>query len=90
MDINNYIPLLVKERNRESEIKDGEIEINDNIVQVNGMQEKISNIQIYSVSGILLRISYTNQLDLQGLPAGLYTAVIQTENNQISKKIILQ
>lgn len=90
LDINNYIPLLVKERNRESEIKDGEIEINDNIVQVNGMQEKISNIQIYSVSGILLRISYTNQLDLQGLPAGLYTAVIQTENNQISKKIILQ
>ena len=90
LDITYHTPFFVKQRDNQIEQKEGNIEIKDYTLFVNGVSDNIISVYIYSITGQLLLTSHTNQIDLQGLPAGLYTAVIQTENNQFSKKVILK
>jgi hypothetical protein len=58
-------------------------------VNIEGL-DNVESIYIYSITGQLLRVSFNQQIDLQGLPAGIYTIVLNSNNNCITKKILLQ
>lgn len=46
-------------------------------------------IQLYTLSGILVRESRTGQLSVAALPAGTYVARIETQGKQITKPIVV-
>jgi hypothetical protein len=72
------------------ERSDESIVINDNTLELKIDEfDEIVSIQLLSITGQLVRTSYTNHLDLTGLPSGVYTTVVNTENKRISKKIVL-
>ena len=52
--------------------------------------ENITSVQIFSITGQLLRKCYTNKLDLGGLLPGIYTIVFYSDDKIVTtKKIVL-
>ena len=54
------------------------------------IEKDITSIQVYSVTGKLLRISHATEPDLQGLPTGTYMVVYNSGDDIITKKIVVQ
>lgn len=51
-------------------------------------QTEVESVFVYSIAGQLLLTGNTNQLDMRNLPTGIYTIIINADNQQSSKKII--
>ena len=52
--------------------------------------DNITSVQVFSVTGQLLRTSQTCEIDLQGLPIGTYMVVYNSDTNPIIQKIIVK
>lgn len=58
----------------------------DNMLHID--QTEVESVFVYSIAGQLMLTGNTNQLDMRNLPAGIYTIIINNDNQQSSKKII--
>lgn len=89
LDIDYNTPRLVKKNSQLTEIQDENIIIKDDIVQLEtDVYGDVNSICVYSITGQLIYTSHSNQIDLQGLPSGIYTTLINTNNGQICRKIL--
>lgn len=89
LDIDYNTPRLVKKNSQLTEIQDENIIVKDDIVQLEtDVYGDVNSICVYSITGQLIYTSHSNQIDLQGLPSGIYTTLINTNNGQISRKIL--
>ena len=79
IDINYNTPYF--DRNRKKHMQQ---------MKNNEILDDFSSVYIYSITGQLLRSCNNNELDIQGLPSGIYTIVLNSKNEQITKKIIIQ
>ena len=61
------------------------------IINISTGNLKINNIQLNTVSGKRIKTynSVQDQINLAGLPAGIYFLVFQTDDNRISKKVVI-
>jgi hypothetical protein len=89
LDIDYNTPRLVKKNSQLTEIQDENIIVKDDIVQLEtDVYGDVNSICVYSITGQLIYTSHSNQIDLQGLPSGIYTTLINTNNGQISRKML--
>lgn len=65
-----------------------EVEIRLSVVLEMDVYGDVNSICVYSITGQLIYTSHSNQIDIQGLPSGIYTTLINTNNGQISRKIL--
>ena len=80
IDINYNLPLEVKYRPHTPNERDKLID----------SLKDVRSIQIYSITGQLMRTFDSKEMSLQGLPAGTYLVVVQTTDNTATKKITLR
>lgn len=80
--------------NKTFEIFPNPVDINQNI-SVLSQEQIIKNIEMYDIHGRKVKSQlnindFEGQINTSGLPSGMYFVNIQTENHQITKKIILK
>lgn len=80
IDINYNLPFGVKPRPYHPDVEKKLID---------GLEDAQS-IQIYSVTGQLMRTSDNKELNIQDLPPGIYMVVTQADDKIVTKKIIIQ
>lgn len=89
LDINYNTPRLIKKDSQLTEIQDVNIIVKDDIVQLEtDVYGEVNSICVYSVTGQLMLVNYTNQVDLGDLPMGAYTVVIDTNTGKIAQKVM--
>ena len=89
LDINYNTPRLVKKNSRLTEIQDKNIIVKDNVAQFEtGTNDAVLSICVYSVTGQLMLINYTNQVDLSNLPMGAYTVIVNTNTGIVTQKVM--
>ena len=89
LDINYNTPWLVKTNSRLTEIQDKNIIVKDNVAQFEtGTNDAVLSICVYSVTGQLMLINYTNQVDLGNLPMGAYTVIVNTNTGIVTQKVM--
>lgn len=89
LDFNYNTPRLIKKDSQLTEIQDKNIIVNDDIVQLEtDVYGEVNSICVYSVTGQLMLVNYTNQVDLGDLPMGAYTVVVDTNTGKITQKVM--
>ena len=89
LDIDYNTPRLVKKNSQLTEIQDENIIVKDDIVQLEtDVYGDVNSICVYSVTGQLMLVNYTNQVDLGDLPMGAYTVVVDTNTGKIAQKVM--
>ena len=89
LDIDYNTPRLVKKNSQLTEIQDENIIVKDDIVQLEtDVYGDVNSICVYSVTGQLMLVNYTNQVDLGDLPMGAYTVVVDTNTGKITQKVM--
>lgn len=89
LDINYNTPRLIKKDSQLTEIQDKNIIVKDDIVQLEtDVYGDVNSICVYSVTGQLMLVNYTNQVDLGDLPMGAYTVVVDTNTGKIAQKVM--
>lgn len=89
LDIDYNTPRFVKKNSQLTEIQDKNIIVKDDIVQLEtDVYGDVNSICVYSITGQLMLVNYTNQVDLGDLPMGAYTVVVDTNTGEITQKVM--
>lgn len=90
LDIEERTPNRIKHKSSTSAItQDTNIIIQNDVVQLNpAISGNVNSIYVYSITGQLMLTSYSNSINLNGLSQGVYLVTVNTDNGQISQKIV--
>lgn len=89
LDIDYNTPRFIKKNSQLTEIQDKNIIVKDDIVQLEtDVYGDVNSICVYSITGQLMLVNYTNQVDLGDLPMGAYTVVVDTNTGKITQKVM--
>lgn len=88
LDFDYRTPLMVKKHTQHLESEDVNVIIENNILRI--ATDNVESVYIYSITGQLLLAQNANMINLQSLPAGMYSVVIDINHNHITKKFIKQ
>lgn len=78
---------MVKKHTHHPKSDDVNVLIENNILHIN--LDNIKSVHVYSITGQLLLMQNTNMIDIQSLPNGVYTILIDTDKSRITKKILV-
>lgn len=88
LDFEYSTPFMVRQHTKPTDSEIVNVVIENNVLHTN--LNDIESIHIFSITGQLLLSQNANIINLQSLPAGMYSVVININHNHITKKIIKQ